>query len=240
MKVLASKASAANVEPFLSAYAALRSGDVDRLGALLRTSPGLAQERGTNGNTLLNLAVSLAGKPDAKGGLSSIEALLAAGADVNQGNNRGWTPLHQAAYTNQREIAALLLEKGAALDAEAHGAGGTPLVVALFWGHRDLASLLGGASAAPNNLRVAAGLGVSALVEACFRPDGTLTAEACSARGFYRPHSGFPDWRPSPDPQEVLDEALGMGVQEQSCGSAGTAVASRRAPQTPIRIEARR
>ena len=38
--------------------------------------------------------------------------------------------------------------------------------------------------------------------------DGTLTPEACAARGFYRPHSGFPDWQPSTDPQEVLDEAL--------------------------------
>ena len=36
----------------------------------------------------------------------------------------------------------------------------------------------------------------------------TLTSEACAARGFYRPHSGFPDWQPSADPQEVLDEAL--------------------------------
>jgi len=46
------------------------------------------------------------------------------------------------------------------------------------------------------------------LVRACFRPDGGLTAEARAARGFYRPHSGFPAWRPSDDPQEVLDEAL--------------------------------
>jgi len=35
-----------------------------------------------------------------------------------------------------------------------------------------------------------------------------LTSEACAARGFYRPHSGFPDWRPSANPQEVLDEDL--------------------------------
>src|SRR6185369_17739733 len=41
-----------------------------------------------------------------------------------------------------------------------------------------------------------------------FNPDGTLTPEAGAARGFYRPHSGFPDWQPSTDPQEVLDEAL--------------------------------
>ncbi len=208
VNVLASNAAAATTEPFLSAFAALRSGDVGCFEALLRTNPRLAGERGTNGNTLLNLAVSFATKPDWKGGVTPIEALLAAGSDVNQGNNRGWTPLHQAAYANRCEIAALLIEKGAALDGEAHGAGGTPLVVALFWGHREVADLLGHDFVAPNNLRVAAGLGLPKLVDACFRPDGTLTPEACAARGFYRPHSDFPDWKPSTDPQEVLDEAL--------------------------------
>ncbi|MGA2741245.1 MAG: ankyrin repeat domain-containing protein [Bryobacteraceae bacterium] len=132
----------------------------------------------------------------------------AAGSDVNEGNDRGWTPLHAAAYANQQGIAALLIERGAALDAEAHGAGGTPLIAALFWGHREVADLLGRHSAAPNNLRAAAGLGIPELVDACFNPDGTLTPEACAARGFYRPHSGFPDWQPSTDPQEVLDDAL--------------------------------
>ena len=92
---------------------------------------------GRMGNTLLNLAVSLAGKRDWKGGLSAIEALLAAGADVNDANDRGWTPLHQAGYSNKPEIAGLLLEKGADLEAEAHGAGGTPLIAVLFWGHRE-------------------------------------------------------------------------------------------------------
>ncbi len=205
VNALAANPAAASAEPFLAAFGALRAGDVGGFAALLTANPRLAAERGTNGNTLLNLAVSFAGKPDWKGGVAAIEALLAAGADVNQGNNRGWTPLHQAAYTNRSEIAALLMEKGAALDAEAHGAGGTPLVVALFWGHREVADLLG---TAPNNLRAAAGLGVPELVAACFRPDGSLTSEACAARGFYRPHSGFPDWKPSMDPQEVLDEAL--------------------------------
>ena len=46
------------------------------------------------------------------------------------------------------------------------------------------------------------------LVRGCFTVDGGLTPEAQAARGFYRPHSGFPRWRPSDDPQEVLDEAL--------------------------------
>jgi ankyrin repeat protein len=133
---------------------------------------------------------------------------LTAGSDVNDGNDRGWTPLHQAAYANKPEIADILLAKGAALDAEAHGAGGTPLIVALFWGHREVADVLGRHAVAPANLRAAAGLGIPELVEACFRGERALSPEAAAARGFYRPHSGFPDWQPSTDPQEVLDEAL--------------------------------
>ncbi len=212
VNLLASRADLATTEPFMAAFSALKAGDVAGFEALLRANPRLANERGTNGNTLLNLAVSFASKPDGKialsTGISAIDALLAAGADVNDANDRGWTPLHAAAYANQPEIASLLLAKGAALDAEAHGAGGTPLIAALFWGHREVADLLGQHSTAPSNLRAAAGLGIPELVEACFTGECTLTPEASAARGFYRPHSGFPDWQPSTNPQEVLDEAL--------------------------------
>jgi ankyrin repeat protein len=205
---LASTTDGASTEPFMAAFGALQSGNVADFEALLRANPRLVNERGTNGNTLLNLAVSFAGKPAWKGGVSAIEALLEAGADVNDANDRGWTPLHAAAYANKPQIAGMLVAKGAALDAEAHGAGGTPLIAALFWGHREVADLLGRYSVAPNNLRAAAGLGIPELVEACFSGERTLTPEACAARGFYRPHSGFPDWQPSTEPQEVLDEAL--------------------------------
>ena len=208
VNVLASRTDTATTEPFMAAFGALQSGTVAGFEALLRANPLLVNERGTNGNTLLNLAVSFAGKPNWKGGASAIEALLAAGSDVNDANDRGWTPLHAAAYSNQPGIAGMLVAKGAALDAEAHGAGGTPLIAALFWGHREVADLLGRHAVAPNNLRAAAGLGIPGLVEACFSGERTLTPEACAARGFYRPHSGFPDWLPSTDPQEVLDEAL--------------------------------
>lgn len=208
VKRLAQEMDGAATEPFMAAFHALRSGNVARFEALLHANPRLAKERGTNGNTLLNLAVSLASRADWKGGLAAIEALLGAGCDVNDANDRGWTPLHQAAYANQPEIASLLVASGAALDAEAHGAGGTPLIVALFWGHREMADLLGSHAVAPGNLRAAAGLGNRELLEACFTGERTLTPEAGAARGFYRPHSGFPDWQPSTDPQEVLDEAL--------------------------------
>ncbi len=143
VSLLASKPAATAGEPFMAAFAALKSADLAPFETLLRGNPRLAGERGTNGNTLLNLAVSFAGRPDWKGGLSPITALLAAGSDVNEGNDRGSTPLHQAAYSNNVEIATLLIERGAALDAEAHGAGGTPLIFALFWGHREVAAVAG-------------------------------------------------------------------------------------------------
>jgi hypothetical protein len=70
----------------------------------------------------------------------------------------------------------------------------------LFWGHREVAELLG---LEPRNLRVAAGLGRLDLIE-----ELAGTSAAGAHRGFYRPHGGFPAWTPSDDPQEVLDEAL--------------------------------
>ncbi len=208
VNLLASAANAGAAEPFLAAFRALESRNAAALQSLLRAHPRLAKERGTNGNSLLNLAVSLAAKGDPDVGLALVETLLAAGGDVNDPNDRGWTPLHSAAYSNQCAIAARLIESGADLDAEAHGSGGTPLIAALFWGHREVADVLGLHSAAPGNLRAAAGLGDRELLEKCFSGEKTLTFEAGAARGFYRPHSGFPDWQPSADPQEVLDEAL--------------------------------
>jgi ankyrin repeat protein len=208
VNLLASAPNSAATEPFLAAFRALESGDVGTLKSLLKSQPRLANERGTNGNTLLNLAVSLAARGGAQPGLALVETLLAADADVNDPNDRGWTPLHAAAYANHVAIAAALIQRGADLDAEAHGSGGTPLIAALFWGHREVADLLGGHSAAPRNLRAAAGLGNHELLEQCFTGERLLTSEACAGRGFYRPHSGFPDWQPSTDPQEVLNEAL--------------------------------
>jgi ankyrin repeat protein len=218
VNLLATRTDADTTEPFMAAFDRLQSGDVPGFQRLLGANPRLASERGTNGNTLLNLAVSFAGRPGWKGGVAAIEALLAAGSDVNDANDRGWTPLHAAAYANQREPASLLVAKGAALDAEAHGAGGTPLIVALFWGHREVADVLGRHAVTPGNLRAAAGLGIHELVEACFSGDRTLTPEAGAARGFYRPHSGFPDWQPSTDPQEVLDEALVWACKSDRAG----------------------
>jgi ankyrin repeat protein len=191
-------------EPFLLAFQSLSAPSPATLAQLLTRHHHLPLARGTNGNTLLNLAVSLAAKFERPHAQTLIQTLLDAGADPNAANDRGWTPLHQAAYSNQHDLASLLLAHGADPEAEAHGSGGTPLIIALFWGHREAASLLAQHSLAPANLRVAAGLGHLDLLDTLL----PLNSAAAAARGFYRPHSGFPDWQPSTDPQEVLDEAL--------------------------------
>ena len=176
--------------PFVLAYRAIEANDRERLVQLLDRFPDLVVQRGTNGNDLLGMA----------GELAIVSLLLERGADPNRGNDYGWTKLHQAGYGNDCELARLMLEVGARTDLSARGDGGTPLVQALFWGHREVTALLG---REPLNLRVAAGLGEVELIR-----ELAGTPRAGAHRGFYRPHGGFPAWRPSDDPQEVLDEAL--------------------------------
>jgi ankyrin repeat protein len=195
-------------EPFMEAFEAILAGDASRLEALLEAHPDLVNARGTNGNRLLHLATSTRQ-------VELVKRLLARGADPNARNNKGWTPLHDAAYGNPEcengasvRILHLLLDAGAAFDHSAHGDGGTPLVQALFWGNRPQADLLAARAVVPMNLRVAAALGRLDLVRSRFTADGRLTPEAGAHREFHRPHSGFPAWKPSDDPQEILDEAL--------------------------------
>jgi ankyrin repeat protein len=176
--------------PFVLAYRAIEANDLDRLVELVDRFPDLVRQRGTNGNDLVGMA----------GERSIVAFLIERGADVNRGNDYGWTKIHLAGYGNDCELARLLLAAGARTDLFARGDGGTPLIAALFWGHREVAELLG---REPGNLRVAAGLGDLDLIR---RLAGTRAAAA--HRNFYRPHSGFPVWEPSDDPQEVLDEAL--------------------------------
>jgi ankyrin repeat protein len=105
-------------------------------------------------------------------------------------------------------MARRFLAAGARPDVFARGDGGTPLVVALFWGHREVAEVLAEHGLYPRNLRVAAGLGRVELID-----ELAGTPQAGAHRGFYRPHGGFPAWQPSDDPQEVLDEALAWAAR---------------------------
>jgi hypothetical protein len=119
----------------------------------------------------------------------------------------------------------MLLDARAPVDVSARGEGGTPLVVALFWGHRETAELLAAQRLVPHNLRVAAGLGRLALIDELVAPDGRLAPLAGADREYYRPHSGFPHWRPSGDPREVLDEGLLWAVVNERTDAARALIA---------------
>ena len=188
-------------DPFVLAYRAIEDRHPDALADLLRAAPGLVAIQGTNGNDLLGIAA-------ATGDPRSVGLLLEAGADPAAGNIHGWTPLHQAAYMGRPDIAGMLLAAGAPGHASARGDGGTPLVVALFWGHPVPQELVDAVGLHPRNLRVAAGLGLVPLVD-----ELAGTPAGGAHRGFYRPHSGFPRWRPSDDPGEALDEALAWAAR---------------------------
>ncbi|MDX3663457.1 ankyrin repeat domain-containing protein [Streptomyces sp. ID05-26A] len=189
------KANIRKPRPFARAYQAIEMQNPGELKAIITRDPWLVKASGTNGNDLLGLATA---KCDER----LVEVLLNDGTDIDHQNVHGWTALHQAAYANQPNLAELLLSRGARTDLDARGEGGTPLAVALFWGNTGTAELLARHGVRPPNLRTAAGLG-----------DLDLATAPESGRGYYRPHSGFPRWWPTNDPQEVLDEALSWAAR---------------------------
>jgi ankyrin repeat protein len=211
-----SRLRSGEAEPFAQGFAAIERREAERLRELLRLHPGLTAEQGTNGNSLLNLAVAIE-KEDGP----LVRTLLAAGADPNLPNDRGWTPLHQAASVNHPGLIALLLGAGAAVTVSAHGEGGTPLAAALFWGHQEAAALLAAVAVVPDNLRINAALDRAGHLSRFFREDGSLIPEAGLGRGFYRPHSGFPAWSPSDDRAEIVGEALSWAARNGALAAMG-------------------
>ena len=76
------------------------------------------------------------------GNIEAVKWHLAAGTDVNvKGGFADGTPLHYAAANGHKEIAELLIEKGADLNAKDED-GGTPLDYAIEFKHTQTADLL--------------------------------------------------------------------------------------------------
>ena len=169
-------------DPFRQAYLAVEDDDAAALAAVLAREPWLVRARGTNGNDLLGMA----------GSLEVMRLLLERGADPARANDKGWTPLHQAAYGNRVGAARLLLEAGAPVDRSGHGEGGTPLVAALFWGHREVAEVLAEHGTPPGNLRVAAGLGRLEEIAALAPGGGRVTGGGARRARLLPPALGLP------------------------------------------------
>ena len=77
-------------------------------------------------------------EPAEERALEAAKALLKMGADVNEANATGWTPLHAAAFAGANKLVEFLVENGAKLDVQ-NGCGQTPLSLAMG---RDFRGLL--------------------------------------------------------------------------------------------------
>ena len=156
---------------FHPAIAAIRSGDLERFKALVSQDPTLATSRSSSSHPTLLQCVTLEGKgdgPDKPNNDEMARVLIEAGAELNE-------PLVAAASIDNHAVAELLIDSGAAID----GTGGwSPLEEALYWNSRDVLALLLERGAAMQNLRIAAGLGRTDLIEGHFNSDGSLKPEA--------------------------------------------------------------
>ena len=75
------------------------------------------------------------------GDVEAVKEFLAAGADVNVKDKRGFTPLHWASISGHKEAVELLIDNSADVNAM-RGGGGTPLSYAASWGHEEIVELL--------------------------------------------------------------------------------------------------
>jgi uncharacterized protein len=112
-------------------YMALREDSQRVLEALL-SHPAI-QVDGTNAAQETPLMMAAI-----RGNLPAAKLLLAKGAAVNR---EGWTPLHYAASGPETQMVALLIERGAQLEAESPNRT-TPLMMAARYGTEDATLLL--------------------------------------------------------------------------------------------------
>jgi ankyrin repeat protein len=121
---------------------AVREGAMRVFNVLLANPAINLEAQAVNGNTALMMAAF-------KQNQQAAAALLAKGAAVNR---PGWSPLHYAAASGDDEIARLLLQKGATVDARSPAGTGlfTPLMMAAREGHESTALLLLRQGADPN------------------------------------------------------------------------------------------
>jgi len=128
---------------------AVQSGDLEQVKSLLKRNPELIRTKDAYKNSLLCLSLlkndfALArfliesgidvnyGREDIGGneifgaiGVGSLEItklIFEKGADINQKNAWGYTPLDAAVFDGHKEIAYFLMDKGAALDIQEQGA----------------------------------------------------------------------------------------------------------------------
>jgi ankyrin repeat protein len=152
---------------FHPAIVAIKAGDLEGLKALVSDDPTLATGRSSRSHpTLLQcLALEAIEVPNQ---VELAQVLVNAGAELNE-------PLVACGSCDNPDVAAFLLDRGAAID----GLGGwSPIEEALYWNSGKTLDLLLRRGASIANLRIAAGLGRTDVIENFFDQNGKLKPEA--------------------------------------------------------------
>lgn len=123
---------------------ALREGAMDVFRLLLAHQDTDIHARAFNGDSALMIA-------SFKGNMEAVRTLIERGAEVH---HPGWTPLHYAATNGHDDVARLLIQQGAPVDALSSNRT-TPMMMAAWRGHIYTVKLLldAGADAALKNDR---------------------------------------------------------------------------------------
>jgi ankyrin repeat protein len=151
---------------------ALRERSMGAFDVLLAHPATNLEATAINGNTALMMAAFKQNKP-------AVVALLNKGAAVNRD---GWTALHYAAASGDDEIARMLLQHGARVDAVSPLKSGayTPLMMAAREGHESTALMLIDQGAKPG-LKNSEGLTAAQIAERAGKP-GIAAAIAARRR----------------------------------------------------------
>ncbi len=142
---------------------AAEKGNIEAVKLLLINNGADVNAKVTDGATPLDVAIRLkqtetadllrkhGGKSGAEfsiqaaiavGNIEAVKQHLAAGSDVNAKNSDDWTPLQIAADKGHKEIAELLIDKGADVNAKSGPFRETPLHNAASGGHKEIVELL--------------------------------------------------------------------------------------------------
>jgi hypothetical protein len=211
-------------------HLAVHGGDVDLVRRLLSGNPDLARAsfvaRGGSG-TVLHFVTDWPGYfPN---GPAVVHLLIDAGADPNAtttGPGEPETPLHYAASTDDVDVAAALLDRGADLETP-DGSIGTPLDNAIGYGCWHVARLLATRGARIEKVWHAAALGMLDTLETLLVPG--IDQEEIS-QGFWHAcgagqrraaerllHAGANvDWVPDYAEGTALDAATGLGTRQEN------------------------
>jgi serine/threonine protein kinase len=120
--------------PIADIHDAAKSGDIERVRALLNSNPNLISSKTDEGLTPLHEA-ALYGRKEV------VELLLGRKAEINSTDNGGGTALHYAAMNAHKDVVELLLANNIEVDAT-NLDGDTPLDYAAMKGHNDIIKLL--------------------------------------------------------------------------------------------------